>query len=94
MRYDFLKKKFFLVGPPLTPQGGYFKQFRLIFVILGFKWHKMDKKKEIIVTKKLHLNQLKHNSPQKFWSDPPGSYKLAIFSQNFNVFYYFLQKYP
>ena len=50
MIYDFLKKNF-LVGPPWTPQGGYFKKFWLIFVILGFKWHQMGQKNATAVTK-------------------------------------------
>ena len=64
-------KKIFLVGPPETPRRGYFKDFRLFFIILGFKRIKMDQKREvlsqiscirmrynIIVQKKIHRTPL------------------------------------
>ena len=54
MSYDFLKKKFFSQTP--TPPGGYFKEFWLIFDILGFKWYKMGQKIKNFVTKKLQLD--------------------------------------
>ena len=47
MSYDFLKK-FFLIRPPLTPQGGYFKEFWEFFVILGFKGLKMGQKRKVL----------------------------------------------
>ena len=56
MGYDFLKKKFFGQTPPRTPPGGYFKEFWLIFDILGFKWYKMGQKIKNFVTKKLQLD--------------------------------------
>ena len=47
MSYDFLKK-IFLIGPPLTPQGGYFKEFWEFIVILGFKGLKMGQKRKVL----------------------------------------------
>ena len=54
MSYDFLKKIFFGQAPPPapTPPGWYFKEFWLIFDILGFKWYKMGQKIKNFVTKK------------------------------------------
>ena len=43
----FWKKNFF-VGPPENPQGGYFKDFCLIFTILGFKELKMGQKRKFL----------------------------------------------
>ena len=48
MSYDFLEKKIFLVGPPKKPPGGYFKDFWLIFIILGFKGLKIGQKRKIL----------------------------------------------
>ena len=42
MSYDFWKK--ILVRPPWTPSWGYFTEFWLVFVILGFKWLQMGLK--------------------------------------------------
>ena len=53
MSYDFLKKNFLVRPPPRIPPGGYFKEFWLIFDILGFKWYKMGQKIKNFVTKKL-----------------------------------------
>ena len=53
---DFLKKIFFWSDPPPPPPGGYFKEFWLIFDILGFKWYKMGQKIKNFVTKKLQLD--------------------------------------
>ena len=47
MSYDFLKKKFF-DRTPLTPQGGYFKEFWEFIVILGFKGLKMGQKRKVL----------------------------------------------
>ena len=68
----FWKKKFF-VGPPKTPQGGYFKDFRLIFIILGFKGLKMGQQRKVLsqiscIWVKYNLIFKKKNS-----SDPPDS---------------------
>ena len=47
MSYDFLEKKFFC-RTPRKPPGGYFKDFRLIFTILGFKELKMGQKRKFL----------------------------------------------
>ena len=54
MSYDLLKKNF--GQTPYTPSRGYFKEFWLIFDILGFKWYKMGQKIKNFVTKKLQLD--------------------------------------
>ena len=50
MSYDFLKKNFFGWTPP-DPPGGYFKEFRQIFIILGFKCHQMGQKMKLLSQK-------------------------------------------
>ena len=51
MSYGFLEKKFSWSDPPKRPRGGgYFKDFWLIFIILGFKGLKIGPKKENLMT--------------------------------------------
>ena len=41
-------KNIFWIGPPKTPPRGYFKDFRLIFIILGFKGLKIGQKRKVL----------------------------------------------
>ena len=74
------RKKIFGSDPPKRPRGGYFKDFRLIFIILGFKGLKIGQKRKVL--SQISCTWMKYNiiiqkknrlSPQT----PPGGRKLG-----------------
>ena len=89
MSYDFLERKKFFPTPQ-KPPGGYFKDFRLIFTILGFKELKMGQKRKFLSQISYIWMKYDIKIQKKISSDPPdapwGS-STGEFTWKFDVFY-------
>ena len=86
--------KFFFGSDPPPPPGGYFKDFQLFFVILGFKWHKIGHKMKSLSQKSYPVASwniiIKKNPRPPQWA--PRSHSWLNLSNLFAFFEFFLQK--
>ena len=92
MRWNFIK--FFFGSDPPPPPGGYFKDFQLFFVILGFKWHKIGHKMKSLSQKSYPVASwniiIKKNPRPPQWA--PRSHSWLNLSNLFAFFEIFFAK--